>query len=66
MGKVFNQGSNVLIPENGNKEGKYVKLLVDVNLTKPLILGTRIRYNGKISRISFKNEQLPYFCFYYG
>lgn len=66
MGRAFNQVSNVLIPKNESKEGKYAKLLVDVNLTKPLLRGTRIRCNEKSCWISFKYEQLPYFYFYYG
>lgn len=43
---IFNQCSNVVILENDNKEGRYVKLLVDVDLTKPLIRGTNISFEG--------------------
>lgn len=66
IGRAFNQVSNVLIPENGSKDGRHVKLLVDVDLTKPLLQETRIRCNEKSCWISFEYEQLPCFCFYGG
>lgn len=66
MGKIFNHCSNVLIPDNGSKEGRYAKLLVDVDLTKSLLRGTKIRCNDELRWISFKYKQLPFFCFYCG
>lgn len=47
-GKIFNHVSNVLIPENESKEGMFAKMLVEVDLTKPLIHGTRIRCNSQM------------------
>lgn len=66
VGHIFKQCHNVIIPENGSKDGRYAKLLVEIDLNKPLIRGTRLRCNGEMCWISFKYEQLPYFCFYCG
>lgn len=55
-----------MIPEYGSKEGRYAKLLVDIDLNAPLIRGTHIRCNGESQWISFKYEQMPSFCFYCG
>lgn len=45
---------------------KYAKLLVEVDLTKPLIQGTKLRCNGEMRWVEFNYENLPLFCFYYG
>lgn len=36
----------MIIPENGSKEERYVKILVEFDLTKPLIRGTNARFEG--------------------
>lgn len=56
----------MVISENGKKEERYVKLLVDVDLTKPLIRVTNISFEGEKRWVMFKYEQLPLFCFYCG
>lgn len=66
MGRIFNHISNVLIPETGSKDGRYAKMLVKIDLTKPLIRGTRIRCKEESYWISFKYEQLHFLCFYCG
>lgn len=55
-----------MIPENGNKDGRNVKVLVEVDLLKPLIRGTKLRCNGEERWVEFKYENLPLFCFYCG
>lgn len=42
VGSVFEQVKEVLIPQSGNREGRYLKTLVEVDLTQPLM-----RYNNK-------------------
>lgn len=64
LGQIFNQYHNVVIPKNGSKEGRHAKLLVEVDLHKLLIWGTRLTCNGEIRWVTFKYEQLPYFWFY--
>lgn len=56
----------MVIPENGCKESRYAKLLVEVDLTKSLIWGTKLRCNGKEIWIEFKYENIPLVCFYCG
>lgn len=63
IGKVFNQVSNVLIPETGSKDGRFEKMLVEVDLSKPLIRGTTLSCEGEKRWILFKYESLPLFCF---
>lgn len=65
--QVFDHCLNVVvIPESGNKEWRYAKLLVEVDLTQPLLRGTNIRCNGELKWVMFKYENLPFFCFYCG
>lgn len=66
IGTLFNQCSNVIISENGSKEGRYAKLLVEIDLTKPLIRGSKLRCNGEMQWIMFRYENLPFYCFYCG
>lgn len=66
IGKIFAQCSNVIILENGSTEGRYAKMLVEVDLSKPLIRGTSIRFEGDRRWVMFKYELLPLFCFYCG
>lgn len=40
LGKTFKLCYNVFIPESGSKDGRVVKMLVEVDLSKPLIRGT--------------------------
>lgn len=56
----------MIIHEHGSKEGRYVKMLVEVDLCKPLIRGTSIKFEGDKRWVMFKYEQLPQFCFYCG
>lgn len=64
LGRIFNKCHKVVIPEAGSKDVRYAKLLVEVDLTKPLIRGTKLRCNGKMRWVEFKYD-LTLFCFYY-
>lgn len=57
---------NVVFPENVNKDGKMLKLLVEVKLDKPLLRETKIKMEKEVVWVDFKYEQLPTFCFYCG
>lgn len=63
---MFSLCLNVILSENGSKEGKMVKLLVEVDLTKPLLRGKKIRLEDESLWVDFKYESLPIFCFYCG
>lgn len=41
----------MIIPETGSKKGRYAKMLVDIDLTKPLIRGSKIRCEGEMKWI---------------
>lgn len=56
----------MVILDLGSKENRYARLLVDVDLSKPLIRGTSIRFEGDKCWVMFKYEQLPQFCVYCG
>lgn len=56
----------MIIPETGSKDGRLAKMLVEVYLSKPLIRGTNISFEGDKRWILFKYELLPLFCFYCG
>lgn len=66
LGKLFYQCLNVIIPESGSSNGRILKLLVEIDLKKPLLRGTRIRLEEEVAWVDFKYEQLPGFCFYCG
>lgn len=64
LGQIFKNCIKVVIPENRNKDGRYAKLLVEVDLLKPLIWGTKLQCNGEERWVEFKYENLPFFGFY--
>lgn len=64
--KLFPSCLNVIIPENGSKEGKVLKILVEVELDKPLLRGTKIKLGEEHEWAAFKYKNLPSFCFYSG
>lgn len=66
LGWIFNKCHKFVIPEAGSKDSRYAKLLVEVDLTKPLIRGTKLRCNGGMRWVEFKYENLPLFYFYCG
>lgn len=57
---------NVILLENGSKEGRLLKLLVKVELHKPIMRGTTIKLDDEQVWVDFRYEQLPKFCFYCG
>lgn len=66
LGKFFHKCLNVILPENGSKQGSLLKIFVEINLNKPLLRGTKINLDGKIEWVDFKYELLPSFCLYCG
>lgn len=63
---MFQQCYNVIILESGSKEEKCANMLVEVDLSKPLIRGTKLSIEGENRWVIFRYEQLPLFCFYCG
>ncbi|KAK6163397.1 hypothetical protein DH2020_000261 [Rehmannia glutinosa] len=66
VGKLFANTRDILIPESGSSKGRVIKLLVSVNLNKPLLRGINLKL-GEISLwVDFKYENLMGLCFYCG
>lgn len=49
--------------EHGKGWGQFLKCLVEMNLTKPLLRGKTLLLEGKQIIVSFKYERFPKFCF---
>nr|XP_027076011.1 uncharacterized protein LOC113699853 [Coffea arabica] len=60
---VFKEVRDVVIPQVGGKEGRHPKVLVMVDLSKPLLRGTVVRIAGTGKWIAFKYERCPDFCY---
>lgn len=63
LGKLFKDVKEVVIPQGGSKGGKYLKILVNVDLCKPLIRGTIVKLGGSSCWVDFKYEKCPDFCY---
>lgn len=66
IGNIVGSVKDVLVMDSGRKDVRYLCVLVDQDLTKPLLRGTRLRYKNIEAWAKFKYEQLPIFCFYCG
>lgn len=55
---------DVLVREVGTKEGRHIKILVETDLSKPHIRGTKLKYKMREIWIEFRYKQLPTFCYY--
>lgn len=58
--------SDVAIPENGSKDGRYIRLKVLMSINKPLPRGKLIKMGSEEKWIEFRYENLPYVCYYCG
>lgn len=43
-----------------------LKMLVVIELEKPLLKGAKIKLDDELVWVDFRYEHLPSFCFYYG
>ncbi|KAK6160117.1 hypothetical protein DH2020_003498 [Rehmannia glutinosa] len=66
IGKKFDNILDVLVPETGSSKGMFIKILVVVNLDKPLLRGAFITLNSEKVWVDFRYENLQSFCFYCG
>ncbi|XP_027152214.1 uncharacterized protein LOC113752292 [Coffea eugenioides] len=63
IGLVFKGVREVIVPQIGGKEGRHLKLLVDADISRPLMRGTTVQLNGTIKWLSFRYERCPDFCY---
>lgn len=61
--EIFTTVQDVIVPSGGSKEGKHVKILVEVDITQPLLRGTTVRLNGARIWVDFRYERCPDFCY---
>lgn len=66
IGKIFVHCLNVIIPENGSKQGRLMKVLAEIELKKPLMRGTKLKLEDELIWVDFTYEKIPTFCFYCG
>lgn len=55
-----------MIVDAGGKEHRHINVLVDIDLTKPLLRGTKLKRKQLECWVEFKDEHLPMFYFYCG
>lgn len=66
IGEMFGKVHEVSIPANGGKEGTFLRILVDIDLTQPILRGTVMRMGGGKSWVEFRYERCPDFCYMCG
>jgi hypothetical protein len=59
MGEIL----EVDVAGDGMGWGSYLRLRVNIDITKPLDCGRALNLNGKTSWVEFKYEKIPLFCF---
>lgn len=57
---------DVLIPDGGSKKGCHLKILAEIDLSKPLLRGTKLRLRDQVVWVRFEYERMATFCFYCG
>lgn len=64
IGGVFNAIKEVIIPTRGGKDGKHLKILVEIDLKQSLLQSTMVKMNGIMKWIDFHFEKCPdfYYC----
>lgn len=63
---VFSNVLDVLTPESGSKQGRHMKVLTKVDISRALLRGTKGQYNGREVWVDFRYENMALFCFYCG
>lgn len=63
---MFGNVANVVILESGSKKGIHLKILVEIDLNRPLMRETKLKFNEQEVWVDFKYENLAQFDFYCG
>lgn len=50
---IFADVLNVIISESGNKQGRYMKILAEIYLDRPLFRGTKVKFEGDEVWVAF-------------
>lgn len=57
---------DVIIPEHGSKRGRHLNILTEIDLNKPLLRGTKLKFGTTEAWVEFRYEQMAGFCYYCG
>lgn len=60
LGRVL----DIIIVKAGGKEGRCIKILLEIDIQKPLQRGTKLKFRQHENWVDFKYEQLSDLCFY--
>lgn len=63
IGNMLGVTRDVLSVEAGDREDRHLKIQVELDLTKPLLRGTMLKYKNSERWVDFRYESLPIFCF---
>ena len=63
IGAVFRETKEVIVPQAGGKEGRHLKVLALVDLSKPLLRGTLVNVAESLKWVAFKYERCLDFCY---
>lgn len=57
---------DVLLVKTGGKEDRHLKVQLEIDIAKPLLRGTMLKFKLAEICVEFRYETLPTFCFYCG
>ncbi|XP_027150249.1 uncharacterized protein LOC113750482 [Coffea eugenioides] len=60
---VFQETKEVIVPQEGGKEGRRIKVLVMADISQPVMRGTTVKMDGNMKWVSFRYERCPDFCY---
>ncbi|CAA0832273.1 Unknown protein [Striga hermonthica] len=66
IGKLFEQVSDVYVPDFGSISGRWIKILALIDLNEPLLHGAKINLGDDMVWVDFRYENLQTFCYYCG
>lgn len=66
IGGIIRTVRDVIIFESSDRKEGHINMLVEFDLNKLLLRGTKLRYKKMETWVEFRYEQLPIFCYYCG
>ncbi|CAA0816296.1 Unknown protein [Striga hermonthica] len=66
IGKLFANVKDVFVPDFGSITGRWIKILVQIDLNEPLLRGTKLKMGNDSIWVDFRYENLQSFCYYCG
>ena len=63
LGQMFSAIREVIIPPGGGKEGRHMKILVEIDKSQPLARGTTVKFNGNPIWVDLDIKKCPDFSY---